>query len=199
MKLYIFVGMYDGVNDRVEPYINESDAEKAWSDYTQQDYAAFEEDGCILEHSKYEGSYIYSVDFPMACYNPTRQIALIWDVSDVKAVRPDLSDEQALDVLEMAKSKHDASMGVSWDTLECFADMLYPSPSNRNGKDVLVDMAVSLYKASTNNEHYTVHDAFSEASKNLGIIDLHNDEDDPRYSEYEDMVCEAEKMIGIAA
>jgi len=130
MKLYIFVGMHDGVNDRVEPYTNEADAEKAWSDYTQQNYAAFEEDDSLLEHTKYEGSLIYVADFPMECYNPMRQIALIWDIDDVKMVRPDLTAEQALDVLEKTKSEHDTTIGVSWDTLEIWADMLYPSPSN---------------------------------------------------------------------
>jgi len=199
MKLYIFVGMYDGVNDRIEPYVNEADAEKAWSDYTQQDYAAFEKDNSLLEYTKYEGSTIYASDFPMEYYNPMRQIALIWDVDDVKVVRPDLTDDEALDVLERVKSKHDATMGVSWDTLECWADMLFPSPSNRSDKDILVDMAASLYKASTNNEHYTVHDALAEASETLGITDLHDDEDDPHYSEYEDMVFKIERLLGLAA
>jgi hypothetical protein len=198
MDLYIFVGMYNGINGKVEPYISKADAVNAWAEYTGQDYTVFGKDKYLLEHTKYDGSTIYEADFPMECYDPNRQIAIIWDIDDVKMVRPDLNDEQALEVLERVKSKHDAEMGVSWATLECWADMLYPSPSKRCGKEKLVEMAANLFKASTNSEHYTVHYALLEASETLGISDLHNDEDDPRYSEYEELVYEVEKQLGIA-
>lgn len=54
-----------------------------------------------------------------------RQIALIWGVEDLQEVRPDLSDEQAWQVLQNADRRHDATMGINWDTLECHAEMLF--------------------------------------------------------------------------
>lgn len=53
------------------------------------------------------------------------QIAVIWSVEDVQEVRPDLSDEQAWQVLQNADRRHDATIGINWDTLECHADMLF--------------------------------------------------------------------------
>jgi len=59
-------------------------------------------------------------------FDNTRQIALVWDIKDVKFERPHLTDEQAMDVLEKIRDKHDADMGVSWQTLRDMADILYP-------------------------------------------------------------------------
>ena len=59
-------------------------------------------------------------------FNPNRQIAIIWSIADVQTVREDLSDEQAMKVLHEVKRMHDASIGISWDTLDCMADELYP-------------------------------------------------------------------------
>lgn len=59
-------------------------------------------------------------------YDPSRQIAIIWGVEDVQTVREDLSDLHAMEVLNEVKRRHDADMGVSWETLRCWADELYP-------------------------------------------------------------------------
>jgi len=56
----------------------------------------------------------------------SRQIAIIWDIDDVKSIRPHLNDEQAMEVLENVKRKHDAELGVTWQTLEIWADELFP-------------------------------------------------------------------------
>jgi hypothetical protein len=55
-----------------------------------------------------------------------RQIALIWSVEDVQWVRPDLTDDQAWEVLQYAGRRHDAEIGMNWDVLHCFADLLHP-------------------------------------------------------------------------
>ena len=198
MNLYIFVGMYDGVNDKIEPYVNEADADKAFEDYTGHSYPDFEEDSSLLEYTKYEGSTIYSVDFPMECYDPARKIAIIWSIEDVNIVRPDLTDEQALAVLTKVKDKHDAEMGVTWTTLEEWADILYPRESNQSDSDKLTETALRLYKAnSAVSDGYTAHDALFEAFGIHGIRDLHNDEADERYGEYEDLVCSVNTSLGI--
>ena len=53
-------------------------------------------------------------------------MAIIWQIDDVLSIRPDLTEEQAGEVLGRVEDIHDASIGVSWDTLECCADDLYP-------------------------------------------------------------------------
>jgi hypothetical protein len=53
------------------------------------------------------------------------KIAAIWCIEDVQTIRPDLTAEQALQVLEEVSRKHDAEFGISWTTLECMADILY--------------------------------------------------------------------------
>ena len=57
---------------------------------------------------------------------PNRQIAIIWGIEDVQKNRPDLTDEQAFEVLEQVVNKHDADIGISWDTLKAWANELYP-------------------------------------------------------------------------
>ena len=59
MKLYIFIGVYQGVIDEVVPYANETAAMNAWSDYTEEDYLEYREDSSLLEDTDYEGSTIY--------------------------------------------------------------------------------------------------------------------------------------------
>jgi len=61
------------------------------------------------------------------------QIALIWGIEDVQEVRPDLTDEQAWQVLQNADRNRDATLGINWDTLECHAEMLFGNaPDNSN-------------------------------------------------------------------
>ena len=38
-----------------------------------------------------------------------------------------------MEVLSKQEHKHDASMGVSWDTLEWYADYLFPKKEVSNG------------------------------------------------------------------
>lgn len=58
-----------------------------------------------------------------------REIAVVWGVDDVQEVRPDLTDEQAWEVLTAARRYHDAEIGISWDVLACHADMMFPEPT----------------------------------------------------------------------
>ena len=60
-----------------------------------------------------------------------QSIAAIWHIDDVKNIRPDLTDEQAWEVLEQVGDIHDAEWGINWTTLETVADDLFPEPSSR--------------------------------------------------------------------
>jgi len=54
-------------------------------------------------------------------------IALHWNTDDVLSCCSNITTkEQARDVLSYVLDKHDANYGVSWDTLDIVADMLYP-------------------------------------------------------------------------
>lgn len=53
-------------------------------------------------------------------------VAIVWQIDDVMTIRPDLTEEQAAEVLGAVESGHDASLGISWDTLEIYADNLFP-------------------------------------------------------------------------
>ena len=76
--------------------------------------------------------------------------------------------------------------------------MLFPLPSNQNSHDRLIETASRLYKASAEvSADYSIHDAILEASEIHGIADLHNDEVDERYGEYEELMYEVEKSLGL--
>jgi len=47
-------------------------------------------------------------------------------VEDVMSMRPDLSEEQARQVIDLAAKRFDASIGICWDILEYWTDELFP-------------------------------------------------------------------------
>jgi hypothetical protein len=58
-----------------------------------------------------------------------REIAIIWNVEDIRCLRPDLTDDQAWQLLQYAESTHDAGIGINWHTLESDAETLFgPEP-----------------------------------------------------------------------
>ena len=50
-------------------------------------------------------------------------ITIKWHISDVQQVA-DVTDEEARQVLQMAKHYHDANYGINWETLEIYADTI---------------------------------------------------------------------------
>jgi len=57
--------------------------------------------------------------------NKELSIAIVWHIDDVLEVRPDLSREQAFQVLKQAKDNHDANIGINWDVLTDCAESLF--------------------------------------------------------------------------
>jgi hypothetical protein len=55
-----------------------------------------------------------------------RQVALVWSVEDVRAVRPALDDDQAWEVLQHCRRVHDCDVGFNWLLIETVADDHYP-------------------------------------------------------------------------
>lgn len=54
-----------------------------------------------------------------------KQIAAIWGIDDVQGVRPDLTDEQAWEVLQAVARYQDAEIGINWLALETIAETLF--------------------------------------------------------------------------
>jgi hypothetical protein len=54
-----------------------------------------------------------------------RMIGLIWSTADVKDRRPDLSDDQAWEVLQTCQRSHDCNYGITWETLDITAESLF--------------------------------------------------------------------------
>jgi hypothetical protein len=55
------------------------------------------------------------------------RIAILWGIDDVKSVRPDLTDDQCMEVLDRCENKHDANIGINWLVIEIHADYLFPA------------------------------------------------------------------------
>jgi hypothetical protein len=55
-------------------------------------------------------------------------VAVLWCIEDVHTVRPDLTDEQAMKVLEACVDDHDAEFGINWLVIETVADDMFPQP-----------------------------------------------------------------------
>jgi len=58
-----------------------------------------------------------------------------WHIEDVQSVRPDLTDDQASDVLEAVADNHDANYGINWEVLEIWANDLFPAIDELTEKD----------------------------------------------------------------
>lgn len=53
-------------------------------------------------------------------------ITIEWHVDDVLEVRPDLTKEQAREVLHTMRRYHDADLGINWDVIYWTAHEIYP-------------------------------------------------------------------------
>lgn len=59
-----------------------------------------------------------------------RQVTVIWGIEDVQSVRPDLTDEQAWEVLLECRHLHDCELGFNWLLIDTVADDLFPAPDD---------------------------------------------------------------------
>jgi len=69
-------------------------------------------------------------------FDPDRCIAVVWSIEDLNGkggVREDLTDKQALEVLQSVEHHHDADLGICWETLKTTADCMYTVKPNVTG------------------------------------------------------------------
>ncbi len=53
-------------------------------------------------------------------------LSIRWHIDDVLSVRPDLTNDQARQVLASLKHGHDANIGINWEVIEIVADIEFP-------------------------------------------------------------------------
>ena len=66
-------------------------------------------------------TYLVPIDDP-------DEITIKWHVDDVLSVRPDLTKDQAREVLYTVDLNHDASIGISWEVIEIIAENMFEPP-----------------------------------------------------------------------
>lgn len=78
------------------------------------------------------------------------KIAITWTIEDVKSLRSDLTDEQAIEVLNTVEHRQDADHGVNWDMIGEVIKELYggPDEEEEEGDNELI----ALYKTTSTNE-----------------------------------------------
>ncbi len=62
-------------------------------------------------------------------YEETGTLVDEWNVDDVGVHRPDLTEDQAIEVLAFIAKKFDANIGINWDVIDSSAHYLYPETS----------------------------------------------------------------------
>lgn len=60
------------------------------------------------------------------------RVADIWWIEDVLTVRPDLSRNQAWDVLQLCVRRLDSAFGFTWNLVGAAADDLFPTHTLKN-------------------------------------------------------------------
>ncbi len=63
------------------------------------------------------------------------QIEIIWHIDDVKEVAPEVTDDEAREVLRLVNKEHDAEIGVSWDTLRYWASYVIGERKEEHGNN----------------------------------------------------------------
>ena len=51
--------------------------------------------------------------------------AVVWYPDDVREVAPDISDDDAIAVLQHAEENHDSEVGINWETLRASTSALF--------------------------------------------------------------------------
>mgnify|MGYP005645417265 CR=1 FL=1 len=59
-------------------------------------------------------------------YAETGTLVDEWSVEDVQVQRPDLTWEQAANVLQSIATNYNAEVGMNWEVIDCVAQIKYP-------------------------------------------------------------------------
>ena len=56
--------------------------------------------------------------------NKDETISIVWHVDDVNSIADDLDHDECMEVLELAKDYHDANVGINWEVLKHWAEVV---------------------------------------------------------------------------
>jgi hypothetical protein len=62
--------------------------------------------------------------------NKDGSISVVWNIEDVQSLEPKVTDEQAMEVLQLALDNHDANVGINWGVLEFWISQVYKENDN---------------------------------------------------------------------
>ena len=141
ITIVIYRGMVEAVycNDPSAVTVTVMDRDIAG---TQPDDTRMSGDSAAIEHWEMPEPYeamptaqcsalaAYIAPQTLESFTTQQSIDFGWDIADVQRQRPDLTDAQALEVLEHCQQHHDCEYGMSWTTIEMAAADLYPEPDN---------------------------------------------------------------------
>ena len=57
-----------------------------------------------------------------------RVVGILWSVPDIVERRPDLTDDQAWEVLKKIEDQANCENGITWDTIFDMTEELFPEP-----------------------------------------------------------------------
>ncbi len=72
--------------------------------------------------------------YPHWTLRDDKEIAAVWGIHDVKELRPELTDEQAWEVLQRVDDRHDLDHGITRKTIRRVADELFPTSGQQKPK-----------------------------------------------------------------
>ena len=64
--------------------------------------------------------------------NKDGSISIVWNIEDVQSLEPGMSDELAIEVLELALDNHDANEGINWTVLEYWISHVKEEEANES-------------------------------------------------------------------
>lgn len=64
-----------------------------------------------------------------------QEISIVWSIEDVQSIRPDLTEDQAWEVLQAVEHDHDANIGVNWNMLEWHSQWLFGDAPATNSEE----------------------------------------------------------------
>jgi len=73
-----------------------------------------------------------------------KSINITWHIEDVLEIRPDLTKEQAYEVLCEVEDNHDADYGVTWNSIRDTANVVFPE-NNDEENNVSDNAACEVY------------------------------------------------------
>ena len=64
--------------------------------------------------------------------NKDGSISVVWNIEDVQSLDSDMSEEQSIEVLELALHNHDANEGINWTVLEYWISHVKEEEANES-------------------------------------------------------------------